>query len=336
MSQITNHRYTIEGAFRECFYVVPDYQREYIWKPNKVTRLLEDINEQIDTSTSEYFIGTTIVFPSKDGKYHIIDGQQRLTTIFLILCALRALCSEDLVDYIGRLLKIIKSTSTGHLSPISLTLKPQDKNAEEVMEKIFDTKGDSAAVKASIQDSEIPFRGSVENILNAYEAIYHFLTETYDGEDKLIKYWGHLAHQVIFIQISTPIGNVLKVFETINTRGVGLNAMDLLKTLLFMQVPEEKHSQLTEAWKNKITTPFEKEEKKKKEKKQKKKKQEEEEEEENQENQERVRFLRYFLMANYRIENDRKDSIVRENEIYDWFSKNDQSYKPSKRSKRSF
>lgn len=43
MVRIENHKYSIEEAFRECFYIVPDYQREYFWTDKEVHQLLEDI-----------------------------------------------------------------------------------------------------------------------------------------------------------------------------------------------------------------------------------------------------------------------------------------------------
>lgn len=91
MARIENHKYSIEEAFRECFYIVPDYQREYVWTDKEVHQLLEDINEQIDAgSTREYFIGTVLVSPTaQKNHYEVIDGQQRLTTFFLLLCALK-------------------------------------------------------------------------------------------------------------------------------------------------------------------------------------------------------------------------------------------------------
>ncbi|SET60498.1 Protein of unknown function DUF262 [Nitrosospira multiformis] len=52
----------IEEAFRECFCIFRDYQREYVWTDKEVHQLLEDINEQIDAaSTREYFIDTVLV-----------------------------------------------------------------------------------------------------------------------------------------------------------------------------------------------------------------------------------------------------------------------------------
>ena len=297
MARIENHQFTIEEAFRECFYVVPDYQREYIWTEGQITQLLEDIDEQMDSSPSEYFIGTILVSPidGKKGHSDVIDGQQRLTTIFLILCALRSFFKGmPQVERINDLMATSYTDSQGDIKT-SLKLEPRYENAGDVINKIVHANSDPQAVRAEIKSSDINIYGSVKNILNAYDVIYRFLKNNYDGEDKMKKYWGYLANKVVFIQISTEVSNALKIFETINERGVGLNPMDLLKNLLFTQVTPEHFSQLKDEWK-KVTSPLEKN------------------------NEKPLRFLRYFLMANYDIKNDRKDAVVREDQIYNWFS----------------
>ncbi|KAI3602821.1 hypothetical protein D8I24_3220 [Cupriavidus necator H850] len=55
----------------------------------------------------------------------------------------------------------------------------------------------------------------------------------------------YLANNVVFIQISTDVSSALKIFETINERGVGLNPMDLLKNLLFTQVTTRNRRSIT-------------------------------------------------------------------------------------------
>ena len=97
MSKIENHKYTIYQAFNECFYNVPDYQREYVWQEKEVVRLLDDIvDEMYGNSKTEYFVGTIIVTPREsNNQYDVIDGQQRLTTFYLILCAMKALFVES-------------------------------------------------------------------------------------------------------------------------------------------------------------------------------------------------------------------------------------------------
>ncbi len=296
MARIENHKYTIEEAFRECFYIVPDYQREYVWTDKQVHQLLDDINEKIDTgSSSEYFIGTVLVSPTEQkNHYEVIDGQQRLTTFFLLLCALKHLFQgEPQRQVISGLISTSYTDSDGE-TRTSLKLEPRYENAAEVITKLVELDAEPQTVRAGIQAAGIASFGSLENLINAYSTLYRYLKDNYDDVPKLKKYWGYLATNVVFIQISTDVSSALKIFETINERGVGLNPMDLLKNLLFTQVKQEQFTQLKNEWKN-ITKPLEKGKEKP------------------------LRFLRYFLMANYVIKNDRSDSVVREDEIYDWF-----------------
>ena len=296
MARIENHKYSIEEAFRECFYVVPDYQREYVWTDKEVHQLLEDINEQIDVGmTREYFIGMVLVSPSTHkNHFEVIDGQQRLTTFFLMLCALKNLFSgEPQSQTISGLISTSYTDSDGE-TRTSLKLDPRYENASDVMTKLVEIDSDPEVVRAGIQAAGIPFFGSLGNLINAYTTLHLYLKDNYDDMAKLKKYWGYLANNVVFIQISTDVSSALKIFETINERGVGLNPMDLLKNLLFTQVNQSEFTQLKDEWK-KITKPLEKQKEKP------------------------LRFLRYFLMANYTIRNARSDSVVREDEIYDWF-----------------
>ena len=46
MARIENHKYSIEEAFRECFYIIPDYQREYVWTDKEVSQLIDDITSR--------------------------------------------------------------------------------------------------------------------------------------------------------------------------------------------------------------------------------------------------------------------------------------------------
>jgi hypothetical protein len=296
MARIENHKYSIEEAFRECFYIVPDYQREYVWTDKEVHQLLEDIGEQIDVGTTrEYFIGTVLVSPTEQkNHYEVIDGQQRLTTFFLLLCALKHLFQgEPQRQMISGLISTSYVDSDGEVRT-NLKLEPRYENASEVMAKLVELDADPQAVRSGIQAAGIASFGSLENLVNAYSTLYRYLKDNYDDVAKLKKYWGYLANNVVFIQISTDVSSALKIFETINERGVGLNPMDLLKNLLFTQVKQTQFTQLKDEWK-KITKPLEKEKEKP------------------------LRFLRYFLMANYVIKNERGDAVVREDEIYDWF-----------------
>ncbi len=298
MARIENHKYTVSEAFQECFYVVPDYQREYVWTDKEVQQLLEDIDEQIDAgSDKEYFVGMVLVSPgSQKNHYEVIDGQQRLTTFYLLMCALRhRFKGTPQHQAINGLISASYATKDGDIKT-SLKLEPRYENADELMQCLVAQDDEPTKVRYAVQQSGIAQFGSLENLLNAYATVYRYLLDNYEDQASLKKLWGYLANNVVFIQISTDVSSALKIFETINERGVGLNPMDLLKNLLFTQVAQKDFTKLKNEWK-KITAPLEKAKEKP------------------------LRFLRYYLMANYRITN--KDSIVREDEIYDWFVNKD-------------
>lgn len=305
MSKIENHKYTIEEAFRDCFYVVPDYQREYVWTEREVNQLLDDISEPVGgPADSDYFIGTIIVSPTGEkNHYEVIDGQQRLTTFFLLLCALRlkfaGLPQESAIR------NLVLTTYTTHMgeSVQSLKLEPRYENAGDVIQALVAAEGGPSEVRVAVTAAGIPPFGSLEHLLEAYRIIWEYLDNNYGEPEKLKRFWGFLANHVVFIQISTDVGNALKIFETINERGVGLNPMDLLKNVLFTQVQPKDFKRLKDEWK-KITKPLEKAKEKP------------------------LRFLRYYLMANYviqdpdaRDEKERSEPILREDQIYDWITK---------------
>jgi uncharacterized protein with ParB-like and HNH nuclease domain len=271
---------------------------ESMFGPKKeIQQLLEDINDEIDAgSIHEYFIGIVLVSPTDEkSRYEVIDGQQRLTTLFPLLCSLRnRFRGEPQEQTLNELISTGYTTKQGDTAT-SLKLAPRYENASEVINKIVELADQPDKTRAGIQASGIKTYGSIENLIDAYETIHRFLQGNYCDSETLRKYWGYLANNIVFIQISTDVSSALRIFETINERGVGLNPMDLLKNLLFRQVAPTEFIRLKDEW-EKVTKPLES-------------------------NKERpLRFLRYFLMANYKIENDRRDAIVREDEIYDWFT----------------
>ena len=296
MAKIENHRYTVAGAFQECFYVIPDYQREYVWTEKEVQQLLDDIDEQMDAdSNKEYFVGMILVSQGAHrDQFEVIDGQQRLTTFYLLLCAMRHLMNGTAqASAISGRICADYTTMDGETST-TLKLDPRYENASELMRCLVEQNDEPGKVRTAVQAQGIKKFGSLESLLDAYTTIYRSLQNNYQSPESLKKLWGYLSNKVIFFQILADVSTALKIFETINERGVGLNPMDLLKNLLFTQVKPEEFTKLKSEWK-KITSALEKAKEKP------------------------LRFLRYYIMANFKCTG--KDSTVHEDEIYDWFVK---------------
>ncbi|NHB35264.1 DUF262 domain-containing protein [Helicobacter pylori] len=89
---------TIKEIFQEEGYSIPNYQRDYAWKDKNFRDLWEDLEEAIEYNKKGYghFIGTMVVTKNEDNKklYDIIDGQQRTTTIFMLLHVLASKQNE--------------------------------------------------------------------------------------------------------------------------------------------------------------------------------------------------------------------------------------------------
>ena len=80
------------AKLKDYFFVVPDYQREYVWKvDDQVEQFLADIDNEFEPGAREqssYFI-VSIIIVKNASRYEVIDGQQRLTTIVISMCAIR-------------------------------------------------------------------------------------------------------------------------------------------------------------------------------------------------------------------------------------------------------
>ncbi|MFT4801120.1 MAG: hypothetical protein ACI93N_000886, partial [Flavobacteriaceae bacterium] len=279
----------LEKCFKN-FYVVPDYQREYVWEERQVNQLLSDVFDEFDNNhNKEYFIGTTVVFKDNNGSYELIDGQQRTTTLFLIICALKSVYSDWGLDT-DTLDRMIKDKTVNALgdSIDKYKLELQYKDSSSILNVI-----------SSLSDRPLNLKGSAERLFNAYENIIAFLTQNFraDKPDQLKKFFVYLYRKLKFIQIETPeINDALKIFETINERGIGLNPMDLLKNLIFRQVERNEFTKLNTKWQQLVSIL-------------------------DKNNEKPLRFLRYFIMANYNVNSPKGDEILREDEIYNWITK---------------
>lgn len=72
------------SKFFQDYYIIPDYQRGYSWQDKQIEDFWEDITSAIEKEVNHYF-GTVYLKSIQDGVYEVIDGQQRLTTLFVLL-----------------------------------------------------------------------------------------------------------------------------------------------------------------------------------------------------------------------------------------------------------
>lgn len=277
---------SINSAFLD-YYVIPEYQREYVWGDEQVEQLLSDLlNAYNADSNKAYFLGTIVTYDTGNGYFEVIDGQQRLTTFYMLLCAVKNIYKEKGVNpaAIEQLIYSAVLTKTGTQYKYHLQLQYEE--ASTYLEIIA---GNEKAPQSLTQ--------SGKRLFAAYDTITDFLTAQFLETNELMEFVFFLLNQSSFVRIETgDINDALKIFETINQRGKGLDSMDLLKNMVFRQVSRDDFGKLNEQWKH-ITGTLEKIDEKP------------------------LRFLRYFIMANYDTSSE-TDGILREDQIYSWLSKN--------------
>lgn len=274
---------------RDYHFLVPDYQREYVWKvDDQVEQFLADIANEYEPGAREqrsYFIGSIIIVRN-GSQYDVIDGQQRLTTTVLTMCALRDLLKSKSQE--------LNAKQAQHFQGIDTWLSSFDLEADEVkvrLELQYEESRDYLARLIQGLPTPPDETASIQRMRAAYERIRSHLQQHLDTSlDALVEYARYFLTKIDLVVIeSENLSSALKIFETINQRGAGLNAMDLVKNLLFSKARGEDFARIKERWKA-IAAHLQRAG----------------------EGDSPLRFLRYFLMARHH------EGILREDELYKW------------------
>ncbi len=276
---------------KDYFFVVPDYQREYVWQvDDQIEQFLIDIDDEYDPHAKQqtsYFIGSIIVVKNGE-KYDVIDGQQRLTTIVISLCALRDVLQQCEREHLltGNQPKLLES--------VKEWLSNYDLASDQTQPRLELQYAESSGYLLNVIE-QTPYQGditsSIDKMQRAFERISsHFNEYKIQGINSLVSYARYFMTGIDLVVIeSEDLSSALKIFETINQRGASLNAMDLVKNLMFSKARESQFSQIKSIWKE-INGHLQACE----------------------ESDNPLRFLRYFMTARYH------HGILREDELYKW------------------
>ena len=212
-------------------YIVPLFQRDYSWEEEQWEELWEDI-EQMQQSQTQHFMGY-LVLQTKDGKsFQIIDGQQRITTVSIVILAvlqtLQALVDNQIDEEANRQrIEEYKRTYIGVFDSITLTTAP----------KLVLNRHNNQHFRAMVERLEVPTRRRLtktNRILNrAFEFFVNKLSQQRSNGRKLATLVEDIADGLLFTAITVKDDlNAYTVFETLNARGVHLATPDLLKNYL--------------------------------------------------------------------------------------------------------
>jgi hypothetical protein len=223
-------RTIIKVLTEQICYEIPPYQRPYSWERDNVEQLLQDIWEACEKSDQEYFIGSLITIEKElDSRYEVVDGQQRLTTLNLILARLRDHIKDEAARaYLGNRI-LPKNVLTGEAEKPRLTLRAKDQSffRRHVL--------DAAPVPQSQIDSlEEPQRHLLENMI----ATDAFLAGKDEATLKLFA--DYLLKKVYVVFVNTnSFKSAYRLFNVLNARGLPLSNADLIKNALFAKLSDQ-------------------------------------------------------------------------------------------------
>lgn len=195
-----NEVYNIENAT----YEVPIYQRNFAWEKDEIATLVQDVYDAYK-GTPKYFLGTLVTFHKGDNVYEVIDGQQRLTTIYLILAALDSPPKNK------------------------LTYRARKKANNTIM---------------SIRDPNFQVDEQDQGILSGFEYVEDAIADIVptDEKDNFKDYFKDHVHLVHY-QVPRDI-DLNHYFEIMNSRGEQLEKHEILKARLLSALKKESDKEI--------------------------------------------------------------------------------------------
>jgi len=229
-------------------YEIPKFQRDYSWENEQWDDLWQDIQSVVSGTEPGHYLGYLVLQTRNDKNFKVIDGQQRITTIsILILAVIKTL--QLFVDKDIEPEKNIKRVDSfrnnyiGYLDPVTLIatnkLKLNRNNDDFYRSKL-------------VPLEQLPQRGlnSSERLMkNCFEWFETRIRSSYSTGEAIAEFIDKMIDKLFFTVISVSDElNAFKVFETLNARGVQLSASDLLKNYLFSVVDSNMphNSEITE------------------------------------------------------------------------------------------
>lgn len=221
-------------------YEIPKFQRDYTWETEQWDDLWQDILQLVSDDETEHYMGYLVLQTTDNKNYQIIDGQQRLTTMsIIILAVLKSL--EDLVksdvekESNQKRKETLHNSYIGTIDPVTLITNNKlklNRNSDDYYRNYI------------VLLKDLPIRNtnaSQKHMRECFQWYYDRIKRKFKTGFELASFIDGIVDKLFFtvIKVSDQL-NAFKVFETLNARGVQLSSSDLLKNYLFSIVDETK------------------------------------------------------------------------------------------------
>ena len=221
-------------------FVIPVYQRNYDWKTENCKQLFDDLKKVIKTHRKSHFFGSIVSVYNPDGEnmeFQIIDGQQRLTTISLLLLAMYNLIKNGII-----------AAEQGNLADkIYRTYLIDEWQDDDTRIKLKPVKNDQTAFGKLFDDETEHVKDS--NVTINYRYFYERIQRQELTMDELFEAIRRL--EIISITLNQD-DNPQLIFESLNSTGVALSEGDKIRNFILMGLPTKQQNNFYEKYWNKI------------------------------------------------------------------------------------
>ncbi|NLR89809.1 DUF262 domain-containing protein [Flammeovirga agarivorans] len=223
--KIFNTQVVSLSDLRDYTFVIPTYQRPYVWQDEQIKKLLDDFYLSLINNESVYYV-STILTKEESNVAELIDGQQRFTSLWLIAFSFQSLgIKTQLTDFIMK----------GDQLKLNFEIRDEVK---DYLEFLIDRKVDSRHKNQEHIDSQ-PY---LKNIARRLVFIKSYLEQKLKQENKqkLIEFGDFIYNKVFLVKNKTPLSTDLnKLFSTINSAGVQLEQTDIIKANLLKRLDDK-------------------------------------------------------------------------------------------------
>lgn len=241
---------SISKLLKEQKFYIDYFQREYRWEEKHIKTLIEDLTSSFLSSYKEgdkrtavasyqnYYLGPVVFSKNPDdGKKSIVDGQQRITSITLLLIFLNHLQADK--------------NEKVNISELIFSEKYGDKSynmTDEDRESCLDSLYKLGVYKPVEDDSE-----TVINLVNRYEDIIQTFPEEI-AQNSLAHFIDWFTENVVIVEITAySDDNAYTIFETMNDRGLSLTSTEMLKGYVLSRISNRtQRNEINEIWKDQI------------------------------------------------------------------------------------
>jgi uncharacterized protein with ParB-like and HNH nuclease domain len=227
---------------------IPAYQRPYAWTREQASELLTDLlsflgdGSESVTDANPYFLGSIVLIKSEDApEADVVDGQQRLTTITILLAILRSLLSQERASEVTQFIYQKGNIFEGTYDRYRLKLRERD---EDFFRKYIQD-GNSLTALLELDTSQLT--DSQRNIqINAR----YFLEELRQiSGQRLEQFVRYLMTRCFLVVVSTPdLDSAYRIFSILNARGLDLSLTDLLKSEIIGAIATSQQEKYTRIW----------------------------------------------------------------------------------------